>query len=262
MWWKSALLGAVEGLTEFLPISSTGHLILASELLDYPEAQRVTFEIFIQLGAILAVVWLYRRMLWQLVREAPRQAQARATVGKILAAFLPAAVAGFFLHRVIEAHLFQPKVVATSLILGGVVLLWLERGNHRGGQSRIEEISWRQALIIGLAQVSALIPGVSRAAATIAGGLLVGLDRPLATQFSFYLAIPTLGAASLFSLWKAADQLSATDVSHLALGFVIAFVAAAIAVEVLIRFVQRHTFRAFAYYRIALGLVVLWFWKL
>ncbi len=261
MWWKAALLGVVEGLTEFLPISSTGHLILAADLVNYPARQRVTFEIFIQLGAILAVVWLYRHSLWELVRQAPRQARARATLGKVFVAFLPAASAGFLFHRVIEAHLFRPWVVATSLILGGVVLLWLESKDHRGEQRELDEIGWRQALWIGVVQVASLVPGVSRAAATIAGGLWVGLERPLATQFSFYLAIPTLGAASLYSLFQARSELTFAEAGPLALGFGMAFVSAAIAVQTLIRFVQRHTFRVFAYYRIALGLIVFWFWR-
>lgn len=260
MWWKAALLGVVEGVTEFLPVSSTGHLILASELVDYPEPQRVTFEIFIQLGAILAVVWLYRRELWHLLRGAPFEPQARATLGKVLLAFLPAAVAGFLLHRMIEAHLFRPTVVAGSLVVGGLILLWLEANDHRGQQRRLEEVSWRQAALIGVAQVASLVPGISRAAATIAGGLWVGLERPVATQFSFYLAIPTLGAASLYSLVRARGQLSAAEVWPLAIGFTVAFVSAALTVEALLRFVQRHTFRVFAYYRIALGLFVLWYW--
>lgn len=260
MRWKAALLGVVEGVTEYLPISSTGHLILVAEWIDYPEPQRVTFEIFIQLGAILAVVWLYRRHLWELVCGIPSSAQARATLGKVLLAFLPAAFAGFLFHRMIEAHLFRPTVVATSLVVGGVVLLWLEARNHRGQQCRLEDVSWRQAALIGLAQVASLVPGVSRAAATIAGGLWAGLTRPVATQFSFYLAIPTLGAASLYSLFRVRAELSQGDVWPLAIGFTVAFLSAAVTVEALIRFVQRHTFRVFAYYRIALGLVVLWYW--
>ncbi len=257
MLWKAILLGIVEGITEFLPISSTGHLILVSEIVDYPEAQRATFDIFIQLGAILAIVWLYREHLFSLVRRAPSDATARNLIGKVLVAFLPAALAGYILHQKIEEHLFTAHVVAATLILGGVLIVLAERREWPARTRTIEEAGWRDSLMIGLAQVLSLIPGVSRAAATIFGGLLCGLGRPISTQFSFYLSIPTLTAASLYSLIKARHELVAADLPPLALGFVVSFVVALIVVRAFIVFVQRHRFTGFGYYRIALGLLVL-----
>ncbi|GBD26422.1 Undecaprenyl-diphosphatase [bacterium HR30] len=257
LWWKALVLGVVEGVTEFLPISSTGHLILVSALVDYPESQRTTFDVFIQIGAILAVVWLYRGHLWSLLTRAPQEARARSLLAKVLLAFLPAAAVGFFFHMWIESYLFAPHVVAYALIGGGIVLLWVDRRTHPNLVQDIENLTWTQALWIGLAQTLSLIPGVSRAAATIVGGLLSGLSRPVATQFSFYLSIPTLGAASAYSLIQARHNLALDDVVALSLGFVTAFASAAIVVEGFVRFVQRHTFLVFALYRIVLGLVVL-----
>lgn len=254
--WKALVLGLVEGVTEFLPVSSTGHLILVSAVIEYPEAQRVTFEIFIQLGAILAIVWLYRQHLSNVIRRAPREPIAAALLAKVAVAFVPAAVVGFLFHRAIEQYLFNPATVATSLVLGGLVLLWVDRRPRADTAGSIENVRWSQAVIIGLAQTLSLVPGVSRAAATIVGGLAVGLDRPVATQFSFYLSIPTLGAASLFSLYKARNDLAVTDVAELTLGFASAFVSAAVVVRAFVRFVERHTFQVFAYYRVALGILV------
>jgi undecaprenyl-diphosphatase len=255
--WKAVVLGIVEGVTEFLPISSTGHLILISEVVNYPEARRATFEIFIQLGAILAIVWLYRDHLFGLLRRAAGDATARDLLGKVLLAFLPAALAGLLFHAAIEARLFHPRVVALALILGGLAILLLEQRRWSPGVRDIEAVTWRQALWIGVGQTLSLIPGVSRAAATIVGGLLTGLDRPVATQFSFYLSIPTLAAASLYSLFKARNDLVAADFAPLAVGFVVSFVSALVVVRAFITFVQRHTFAGFGYYRIALGLLVL-----
>lgn len=258
MWiWKAVVLGIVEGITEFLPISSTGHLILVSEVVEYPEARRATFEIFIQLGAILAIVWLYRDHLFGLLRRAPRDTPARDLLGKVLLAFVPAAVCGFLFHSAIEAQLFHPRIVALALIVGGIAILLIERRQWQSSVHNIESIGWKQALWIGLGQTLSLIPGVSRAAATIIGGLLSGLDRPVATQFSFYLSIPTLAAASLYSLFKARNDLVAADFAPLLVGFVVSFVSALVVVRAFITFVQRHTFAGFGYYRIALGLLVL-----
>ncbi len=257
LWWKALVLGVVEGVTEFLPISSTGHLILVSTLVDYPEPHRNTFDIFIQIGAILAVVWLYRSHLWGLVVRGPHDPRARSLLGKTIVAFLPSAALGFFFHQLIESHLFNPKVVAYALIGGGVVLLWVDRQVHQNLPQDIENVTWSQAMCVGLAQTLSLIPGVSRAGASIVGGLLAGLSRPVATQFSFYLSIPTLGAASLYSLFKARHTLVVDDVVALSIGFVAAFVSAAIVVEGFIHFVQRHTFFVFAWYRVVIGLVVL-----
>ncbi|MEO8605748.1 MAG: undecaprenyl-diphosphate phosphatase [bacterium] len=258
LWLKAVLLGLVEGATEFLPVSSTGHLIVASEWLRYPVAQRATFEIFIQLGAILAVYWHYRRELLALAHDASHDPAARGLVGKVLLAFVPAAVIGLLTHHWIEDHLFSVRAVALALIVGGVVIWLIERRPPAVSVTRIEAVSWREALWIGLAQVASLYPGVSRAAATIMGGMLTGLARPTATQFSFYLALPTLTAASLYSLLKALGHIEASEAGALAIGFVTAFVSALAVIRVFLRYVQTHDFRPFAYYRIAFGLLLLW----
>ncbi len=254
---KAVTLGIVEGVTEFLPVSSTGHLIVAAAAVDYPEASRQTFEIFIQLGAILAVVWNFRRHLLDLLVRSPNDANARHTLGAVLLAFLPAAAAGFLFHKSIEEHLFSPTVVAVTLIVGGVLLIVLERRSWRFSVRDIERTSWQQALWIGVAQVLSLIPGVSRAGATIIGAMATGLDRPTAAQFSFYLSIPTLFAASLYSLFKARHDLVAGDGLALAVGFVAAFLSALVVVRGFISFVQHHDFTGFGYYRIAAGIVIL-----
>lgn len=254
---KAAVLGIVEGITEFLPISSTAHLIVASSLLDYPEASRVTFEIFIQLGAILAVVWHYRDALSALVRHLPSERPARVLAAQVLLAFVPAAAAGFLFHRAIEEHLFNLTVVGLTLIVGGVFIVLVERRRWRFTVHRIEGTRWGDALSVGFAQVLSLFPGVSRSAATIFGGMFAGMDRPAATQFSFYLSIPTLFAASLYSLFKARHLLTAADALPLAVGFVVSFVSALLVVRAFITFVQRHDFTNFGYYRIVVGILIL-----
>lgn len=250
---KSLVLGIIEGVTEFLPVSSTGHLIVGAEVVDYPQHARGTFEIFIQLGAILAVVWDFRQPLADLARQAVEPGAARQLGGKVLLAFLPAAFIGLLAGDAIEAWLFNPVTVGLSLIVGGFVILAIERYEWVARTVRIEDTTWGQALAVGTAQVLALIPGVSRAGATIIGGVLAGLDRPTATQFSFYLAIPTILAASCYSLLKALDELSITDALPFAVGFVAAFVSAMIVVRVFLGFVRTHDFRVFGYYRIVAG---------
>ncbi|MCX8071409.1 MAG: undecaprenyl-diphosphate phosphatase [Candidatus Binatia bacterium] len=257
LWWKAVILGIVEGATEFVPVSSTGHLILVSAIVDYPEPQRVTFEIFIQFGAILAVVWLYRHHLWYIVANAASNLQARSFLGKLALAFAPAAGIGFLFHRVIEASFFNPTTVAYALIGGGIVLALVDRGRSQRHTLELEQLTWKQAFYVGLAQTFSLVPGVSRAAATIVGGLLSGLSRPVATQFSFYLSIPTLAAASLYSLFKARHSLVMDDAFALTVGFVTAFLAALLVVKGFIRFVQHHSFLPFALYRVVLGAIVL-----
>ena len=253
---KAAVMGLVEGATEFLPVSSTGHLILVGGLLDYPERQRVTTEIFIQLGAILAVFWHYGAALRELGRRAPVDAAARDLVLKVAVAFVPAALVGLLFHHAIEERLFNPFGVALALVAGGIVLIAVERRRVRGTIDDIERIGWGGAIGIGVAQVASLVPGVSRAGATIVGGLLVGLDRPAATQFSFYLALPTVSAASLFSLVKGLPLLGAADIAPLAIGFLAAFVSALVVIRSLLVYVQSHDFRVFGYYRIAVGVLV------
>lgn len=254
---KALILGIVEGATEFLPISSTGHLIIASEVLNYPEPARATFEIFIQLGAILAVFWHYREPLLDLGRRVPQDAKAGAFVLKVLLAFLPAAFVGLLFHDWIEEHLFSVRSVAWALVAGGLVILMIERRQHTPAVQTIEEMSWRDALWVGIAQVTALYPGVSRAGATIMGGMLAGLGRPTATQFSFYLALPTISAASVFSILKSLSDLTAADIAPLTVGFIAAFVSALVVIRGFIRYVQTHDFRVFGYYRIVFGLLLL-----
>lgn len=254
---KAALLGVIEGATEFLPVSSTGHLIIAADWLEYPGAERATFEIFIQLGAILAVYWHYRFDLIALVRRSRREPAARALAGKVLLAFLPAAAVGFLFHHWIEKHLFSVRAVAVALIAGGVVIWIVERRPRRRGVKNMEAMGWMQAWWVGLAQVTSLYPGVSRAGATIIGGMLAGMSRPAATQFSFYLALPTLTAASLFSLAKSLPTITPGEASSLAVGLAGAFATALVVIRAFLRYVQSHDFRPFAYYRIVFGLLLL-----
>ena len=258
LWLQALLLGLVEGATEFLPVSSTGHLIVVADWLRYPEAQRATFEIFIQLGAILAVYWHDRRDLLALVGAAPRDAAARGLLAKVTLAFLPAAAVGFLTHHWIEAHLFSVHAVAWALIVGGVIIWIVDRVPRAAHVHRLEAVGWRAAPGIAVAPGVPLFPGMSRAAATIVGGLLAGLDRPTATQFSFYLALPTLTAASLYSLLKALGDIDASAAGSLAVGFVAAFVTALAVIRVFLRYVQTHDFVPFAIYRIAFGLLLLW----
>ena len=243
-------------MTEFLPVSSTGHLILAGALLDYPEAQRVTMEIFIQLGAILAVFWVFGAELLDLTRRLPHDPPARALVLKVLLAFVPAAVLGLLAHHAIEEHLLSPRSVAVALVVGGIVILLVERLRLRPRVEQLEATTWRDALGVGAAQMLSLVPGVSRAGATIVGGLLMGLSRPVATQFSFYLALPTVSAASLFSLAKGYRLLGAGDVLPLAVGFIAAYVSALVVIRSFLGYVRAHDFRVFGWYRIVIGIVV------
>lgn len=282
--WRALVLGVIEGITEFLPISSTGHLIIAADLLNFEGSMGGTFEIFIQLGAVLAVVWYYRRDLWRQARAVlaavayygrqmgtpsrpPILPRPDLTVPRLwlnlAIAFVPAAAIGFLLHDWIKAVLFKPPVVAVALIVGGVVLLLIERRDHSGGTSSLYQVDAKQALGIGLAQTLALIPGASRSASSIIGGLLTGLDRPTATGFSFYLAIPTLGLATIFDLASSWSQIALDDVLNLAIGTAVSFIVSLLAIGWLLRYIARHDFRIFGVYRVVLGFVVLaWFWLL
>lgn len=256
LFLKAVILGIVEGVTEFLPISSTGHLIVVSALVDYPEAQRATFDVFIQLGAVLAVLWHYRVRLLDVMWRLPSDPAARHLVLKVFLAFLPAAAVGLALHEVIEAHLFNTPNVAGALVVGGLVILLVERRSYHPAVTDLDAIRWQDAIWVGIAQVAALFPGVSRAGATIIGGLLAGLSRPAATEFSFYLALPTIAGASLFSLFKDLHNLSRADAAPLALGLVTAFILALIVIRSFITYVQSHDFRGFGYYRIIVGVIL------
>jgi undecaprenyl-diphosphatase len=257
MLWVALLLGVIEGLTEFLPISSTGHLIVVSSLVGFDGRRAEVFQIFIQLGAILAVVWEYRARLLRLAVDVPRDAGARDFVLKLGVAFAPAVVVGLLLGDFLEEHLFRPGPVAAALVVGAILILVVEARPHRVTVHEAESVSWGQALGIGLAQCIALWPGFSRSAATILGGLTMGLDRRAATEFSFFLAIPTLSGATVYHLFRNYRWLEPGDVLWLALASAVAFVVALMSIRWLLRYVSTHSFRIFAWYRLALGGVIL-----
>jgi undecaprenyl-diphosphatase len=255
--WVAIALGIVEGITEFVPVSSTGHLILAGAWLEFPVETAAAFEIFIQLGAVLAVVWFYREKLLAIARALPADAAARAFAGKVFVAFLPAALAGLVLHRWIVRVLFGPLPVAIALAVGGALLILIDRpGRDRRDGRTVDEVTWRQALIVGVVQVAALWPGMSRSGATIIGGLIAGLSRSTALEFSFFLAIPTLGAASLFALWESRTILSGHDAPIFAAGFAVSFVVSLIVIAGLLRYVRDHDLRPFGWYRMMLAALV------
>ena len=255
----AVILGLVEGATEFIPVSSTGHLILAGHWLGFEGARARAFEVFIQLGAILAIVWLYRRLIAGVLRDAAHPGAARSLVVALLIAFIPVAVIGLLVHGWIKLHLFDPMIVAVALVVGGVAILAIERWAPRTTTTDVQRIPRSTALGIGLAQVLSLIPGTSRSAATILGGYSLGLSRKAATEFSFLLAIPVMLAATLFDLFKSRHELAASDVPLFAVGFLMAFVSALVVVRAFLRFVSSHSFSAFAWYRIVFGLALITF---
>ena len=255
---KAAIMGLVEGATEFLPISSTGHLILAGDLLNFMDhAKRGVFEIAIQLGAILAVIWEYRTRFISTFAGIGRDPIANRLLINIAIAFLPLAVLGLAFGDIIKTFLFKPVPVAIAFIVGGFIILWAEKRQHTITIPTVDDIRPKDALKLGLAQAVALIPGMSRSGSTIIGGLFFGLSRKAAAEFSFFLAVPTLGIASVYSMYKERDLLSMDDMGAWAVGFVFAFISAMIAVRALIRYVSNNDFTVFAWYRIAFGIVVI-----
>ncbi|HET7198225.1 MAG TPA: undecaprenyl-diphosphate phosphatase [Burkholderiales bacterium] len=245
---NALVLGIVEGLTEFLPVSSTGHLILAASLLGFNDERGKVFEVVIQTGAMLAVLWEYRARFFRV---------DLALYRNLVVAFIPAAVIGLAFGKYIKAYLFSPVPVAAAFIVGGLVILWVEGMKLAPRVQSARDMTWRDALKVGVAQCFALIPGTSRSGATIIGGMLFGLSRRAATEFSFFLAVPTLVAAGLYDLWKSRALLSARDVDLFAVGSLAAFVSAFFVIRWLIRYVASHDFRPFAWYRIVFGLLVL-----
>ncbi len=254
---KALVMGVVEGLTEFLPISSTGHLILAGDLLGFNNEKGKVFSIAIQLGAILAVVWDYRARFAGVAAGFGRDPGANRFVLNLFLAFLPLATIGLLFGQQIKAALFSPIPVALAFIGGGVIILWAEKMPHSKHIDDVDRMTWKDALVMGFIQALALIPGTSRSGATIIGGLLYGLSRKTATEFSFFLAVPTLGIASLYEMYTHRGLFTHDDIGMLAVGFVASFASAAIAVRALIRFISRHDFTVFAWYRIVFGVIVL-----
>jgi undecaprenyl-diphosphatase len=257
IFWITIALGVIEGITEYVPVSSTGHLILAGRWLAFPEEKAASFEIFIQLGAVFAVVWFYREKLLAIATRLSDDAGARAFVGKVLIAFVPAAIVGLLFHHWIVRVLFGPLPVAAALAVGGALLVAIDRpGRERHDGGTLESVTWTQALVVGLVQITALWPGTSRSGATIIGGLLAGLSRRVALEFSFFLAIPTLGAASVFALWEARKVLDASDAPIFALGFGVSFAVSLAVIAALLHYVRDHDLRPFGWYRIVLAALV------
>jgi len=245
---NALILGVVEGVTEFLPISSTGHLILAADLLNATEERWTVFNLVIQTGAMLAVVWEYRARFFKVDVK---------LYSNLIVAFIPAAILGLLFSKIIKQYLFHAVPVALAFIVGGVIILVVERRSFRPRVESAQSMTWLDALKVGIAQCFALIPGTSRSGATIIGGMLFGLSRKAATEFSFFLAVPTLIAAGLYDLWKHRDMLSAADAPVFGVGSVVSFISAFVVIRWLIRYVATHDFKPFAWYRIAFGLVVL-----
>jgi undecaprenyl-diphosphatase len=254
---KTILMGVIEGLTEFLPVSSTGHLILAGSLLGFANEKGEVFEVVIQTGAMLAILVEYRQRFLRLLTGILTDRRAQRFLMNLLVAFLPAAIVGLTLNKVIKTLLFHPVPVAAAFVLGGLMILWAERRRHEIRVWHVDEMSWLDALKVGCAQCLALIPGTSRSGATIIGGLLFGLSRQVAAEFSFFLAVPTLIAAGAYDLYKHREMLSAGDAGVFGLGAAAAFVSALLCVRWLLRYISSHGFSAFAWYRIAFGGVVL-----
>jgi undecaprenyl-diphosphatase len=266
---KAAIMGVVEGLTEFLPISSTGHLILAGSLLNFTGETVKVFEIAIQTGAMLAVIWQYRERLMRTVSGVSHDRQAQRFALNVLVAFIPAVVLGLAFGSIVKRHLFHPVPVAMAFILGGLIILWVERrhrrsfgeadlaGTRRARVETVDDMTVADALKVGLVQCLALVPGTSRSGATIIGGMVFGFSRQCATEFSFYLGIPTLMGAGAYSVWKQRDLLQAADLPMFLVGSLTAFISALACIRWLIRYVSSHDFTLFAWYRIVFGGVVL-----
>ena len=256
--WKTVVIGLVEGLTEFLPVSSTGHIILAEEVLHFEGPPGKVFDIVIQLGAILAVCLLYRVKIWSTVTGVVRrEPQALRFAAAVIVAFLPAAVVGVIAHNYIKSVLFNPFVVAVALIVGGFAILVIERLVQRPRIKTVDDVDWKTALWIGIAQCLAMIPGVSRAGATIMGARVLRVDRATSAEFSFFLAIPTMLGATVYDLYKNRATLDWHGSGIIALGFVVAFLAALVVIRPFVRFISRHGFGVFAWYRIAVGALAL-----
>lgn len=261
---KAIVMGLVEGFTEFLPISSTGHLILAGSLLNFVDERAKVFDIAIQAGAILAVIWEFRARIGAVLTGLGERKQQKFAINLIIA-FLPAAILGLMFSKAIKAHLFKPVPVALAFIIGGLIILWVEKRHKQGGEGpgyvaridSVDDMTALDALKVGCVQALALIPGTSRSGATIIGGMMLGLSRKAATEFSFFLAIPTLLGATVYSVYKERAMLSMADLPLFGIGGFAAFVSAFLCVRWLLRYISTHDFTIFAWYRIAFGLVII-----
>ena len=255
---KALFLGLIEGLTEFLPISSTGHLILFGHLIDFKSDSGRVFEVVIQFGAILAVCWLYRQKIIALIRGFfSGEAHARRFAINVFVAFLPAVVIGVLAVDFIKQVLFSPLVVAFALIIGGLIIFAVEAREYKPKTIEATNISFKQSILVGFAQCVAMVPGTSRSGATIIGGMLLGLSRKAATEFSFFLAMPTMLGAATYDLFRNANVLTSDNLVNISVGFMAAFVAALLVIKALVKFVEKHSLRVFAWYRIVLGILIL-----
>lgn len=259
---QALILGVVEGITEFLPVSSTGHQIIVADLIGFGGERALAFNIIIQLGAILAVIWEYRRKIIDVVVGLPKERQAQKFTVNLLVAFMPAVVLGVAFADLIHEYLFNPITVATALVIGGIVMLWAERREHAIRAETVDDMTWSLALKVGFAQCLALVPGTSRSGSTIIGGLLFGLSRKAATEFSFFLAMPTMVGAAVYSGYKYRELFQPGDFAVFAVGFVTSFIFAMLAVRALLKFIGNHSYAAFAWYRIGFGLLILGTWQL
>lgn len=259
---QALILGVVEGITEFLPVSSTGHQIIVADLIGFGGERALAFNIIIQLGAILAVIWEYRRKIIDVVVGLPKERQAQKFTVNLLIAFMPAVVLGVAFADLIHEYLFNPITVAAALVIGGIVMLWAERRDHAIRAETVDDMTWTLALKVGFAQCLALVPGTSRSGSTIIGGLLFGLSRKADTEFSFFLAMPTMVGAAVYSGYKYRDLFQPGDFAVFAIGFVTSFIFAMLAVRALLKFIGNHSYAAFAWYRIGFGLLILATWQL
>jgi undecaprenyl-diphosphatase len=260
LYLKIIVLGIVEGLTEFVPVSSTGHLIVASDMLKFNNEFAKLFEVVIQLGAILAVVWLYRDKILKLILSIFSDKKSFSFAVNLFIAFLPASIIGFFFHSIIKDYLFNPITVAVALIIGGLGIIIIEKLNIKEKTGEALDINKKSALVVGLSQILALIPGVSRSASTIMGGVCSGLSRKASAEFSFFLAIPIMFAATFYDLYKSSDVLNSNSILMIAIGFVAAFISALFVIKWFIKFISTHDFKIFAYYRIIFGMFLLIFY--
>ena len=258
---KALILGIVEGITEFLPISSTGHLIIVGDMLNFNDEVGKVFEIVIQLGAILAVCWEYRARIGKVVGGLTNDPGARNFALNLFIAFLPAAILGLLLIKSIKAHLFNPFSVAIAFIVGGLVIFWVEKKAFKPRLDSVDDMNWKDALKVGFAQCFSLIPGTSRSGATIMGGMIFGLSRQAATEFSFFLAIPIMFAATFYDVYKHWDLLHAHDLGMFVVGFITAFISAFVAVKALLHYIAHHNFVAFAWYRVIFGVLLLIYYR-